>query len=366
MVDIDSPQDLLELLQASHGPDTVDPGNIRYGLYARKSTTSEDRQASSIEDQIKDCMEKVVVPNELNVVKVYQESFSAKIAGTRDEFNSLLSDIENGRIDGLIAWHPDRLSRNMKEAGAIIDLVDRGLIKDLRFPTFTFENTPAGKMLLGITFVMAKQYSEHLAESVDRGNRLKTELGVFIGKYKHGYVINEKREFEPDPYSFTLVKHMFEMALAGKAQKEILVWINIQSYKVQKRPGGEYVEHTWDKDDVSKLLKDPFYSGVLKWGKSLVNLTDQYDFEAMISAQDFLKINRIDSLKSDKILAIRHPRVRDTRARLLNGAVYCSDCNKTMSSMVIDKRDWCGYRDSNPGPLPWQGSALTAELHPHE
>ena len=25
---------------------------------------------------------------------------------------------------------------------------------------------------------------------------------------------------------------------------------------------------------------------------------------------------------------------------------------------------WCGYRDSNPGPLPWQGSALTAELHP--
>ncbi len=27
--------------------------------------------------------------------------------------------------------------------------------------------------------------------------------------------------------------------------------------------------------------------------------------------------------------------------------------------------NWCGYRDSNPGPLPWQGSALTTELHPH-
>jgi hypothetical protein len=25
---------------------------------------------------------------------------------------------------------------------------------------------------------------------------------------------------------------------------------------------------------------------------------------------------------------------------------------------------WCGYRDSNSGPLPWQGSALTTELHP--
>lgn len=27
---------------------------------------------------------------------------------------------------------------------------------------------------------------------------------------------------------------------------------------------------------------------------------------------------------------------------------------------------WCGYRDSNPGPRPWQGRALTTELHPHE
>ncbi len=30
----------------------------------------------------------------------------------------------------------------------------------------------------------------------------------------------------------------------------------------------------------------------------------------------------------------------------------------------LDSDLWCGYRDSNPGPLPWQGSALTAELHP--
>jgi len=161
MADHANPQKLLELLQAGQpkAPGDVDTDTLRYALYVRKSTTSEDRQASSIEDQIQECMEKVVIPNNLNVVKVYEESFSAKVADTRIKFNALINEIENGHIDGLIAWHPDRLSRNMKEAGAIIDLVDRGLIKDLRFPTFTFENTPAGKMLLGITFVMAKQSS---------------------------------------------------------------------------------------------------------------------------------------------------------------------------------------------------------------
>ena len=122
-------QQLLELLRASQPgrPDAVDTNSVRYALYARKSTTSEDRQTSSIEDQIRDCMERVVTldeSNPLNIVKVYQESYSAKVADTREQFKAMIREIELGHIDGVIAWHPDRLARNMKEAGTIIDLVD--------------------------------------------------------------------------------------------------------------------------------------------------------------------------------------------------------------------------------------------------
>lgn len=342
MAETSNTQKLLELLQAGQpkSPDQVDTDTVRYALYARKSTTSEDRQASSIEDQIKECMEKVSTPHDLNIVKVYQESFSAKVADTRQQFNAMINEIENGHIDGVIAWHPDRLSRNMKEAGAIIDLVDRGLIKDLRFATFTFENTPAGKMLLGITFVMAKQYSEHLAESVDRGNRRAVEDRVeFIGKFKHGYVVDANRTFQPDPRNFTKVKQMFAMALAGKSQKEVRLWINEQGYTVQKRPGGEYETHIWDKDDVSKLLRDPHYAGVHKWGKHLTNLIESYDFEPVISVDEFLTINRIENLDSPKVLAISRPRTGDIGADLLRGMVYCSKCDKTLTSMLIPKRD---------------------------
>lgn len=335
-----SPQKLLEMLQASlpKAPGDIDPSTINYALYVRKSTTSEDRQASSKEDQIRECMEKVVVPNDLHVVKIYEESRSAKIADTREEFKTLIKEIESGHIDGLIAWHPDRLSRNMKEAGTIIDLVDRGLIKDLRFPTFTFENTPAGKMLLGITFVMAKQYSEHLAESVDRGNKRAVEDGEFIGKFKHGYTVDNNRRFQPDPHNFTKIQRMFEMALEGKSQKEIRLWINEQDYTVQKHQGDEHVSHKWTKDDVSDLLKDPHYVGVHKWGKNLTNLIESYDFEPVISVDDFLKINKVDSLQSAKISAIHRPRNGGTRADLLRGRVYCGACDQTLTSMLIDKK----------------------------
>lgn len=337
-----TPQSLLEILRAGQPKDpvNVDTDLVRYALYARKSTTSEDKQTSSIKDQVRDCMERLIVPQELNVVKVYEESFSAKVADMREQFNAMIKEIENGRIDGVISWHPDRLSRNMKEAGTIIDFVDRGLIKDLRFPTFNFENTPAGKMLLGITFVMAKQYSEHLSESVGRGNKRAVEDDAeFIGKFKHGYIVGEDRAFRPDPHNFTKVVHMFKMALDGKSQKDIRLWINEQQYTVQKRPQGEYVAHTWDKDDVSKLLRDSHYAGVHKWGKSLINLVEAYDFEPIISVDDFLKINKINSLDSSKILAINRPRGGEIKADLLRGAVYCGKCKKTLTSMLIPKRD---------------------------
>jgi DNA invertase Pin-like site-specific DNA recombinase len=337
-------QKLLELLRAGlpQRPTDVDTSKIRYGLYARKSTTSEDKQSSSIPDQIRDCMERLVTANEhypLHVAKMYQESCSAKVADTREEFKAMVRDIELGRIDGVIAWHPDRLSRNMKEAGAIIDLVDRGLIRDLKFATFTFENTPAGKMLLGITFVMAKQYSEHLSESVDRGNARAVEDGEFLGKFKHGYIIDNSRFFQPDPVNFTKVKHMFEMALAGKSQKDISLWINEQNYTVQKRQGVEPASHVWDKDDVSKLLKSPHYAGIHEWGKNYVDLVESYDFTPMINVQEFLAINKIDSLNSTIISARQRPRGGDIRANLLRGRVYCGHCQQTLTSMLIDKKE---------------------------
>ena len=341
MDDTDGTQHLMMLLEAGRprSADDVDRDTVRYALYARKSTTSEDRQASSIEDQMKDCMERLIVPNNLNIVKVYQESYSAKVAGMRTEFNSMINEIENGHIDGLISWAPDRLSRNMKEAGEIIDLVDRGLIRDLQFSTFTFENTPAGKMLLGVTFVMAKQYSEHLAESVDRGNKRAIEDGEFIGEFKHGYVVGANRMFQPDSRNFTKVQHMFKMILEGKSQKDVRLWINEQGYTVQKRPGGEYVSHSWDKDDVSKLIRDPHYAGVHKWGKSLTNLIEQYDFEPMVSANEFLAINKIDSLDSSKVLTIYSPKTGGIKADLMRGRVFCGACSKPLTSMLIDKRD---------------------------
>jgi hypothetical protein len=47
-----------------------------------------------------------------------------------------------GQVNGIVAWHPDRLARNSMDGGKIIYLLDTGHLLDLKFPTFWFDNTP--------------------------------------------------------------------------------------------------------------------------------------------------------------------------------------------------------------------------------
>src|SRR5437763_480259 len=160
-----STQEFLGMLQTlfpNQDSRDIDPSTLKYVIYARKSTKGEERQEASIRHQIDECMKREVLagdPLPLQLVgKPIKEKCSAKEPDIRPKFRQMLDDVKAGKVDGIIAWHPDRLARNMKEAGEIIDLLDKGVLKDLRFATSTFENSPTGKMLLGISFVLSKQY----------------------------------------------------------------------------------------------------------------------------------------------------------------------------------------------------------------
>src|SRR3989344_7979466 len=158
----------------------LDVTKLKYILYARKSTDDPQRQVRSIPDQIHDC-DLLISRLNLNVVDRITETRSAKKPNQRPEFTQMLKDLRSGRYDGIIAWNPDRLARNMKEGGEILDMIDEGYIKDLRFVTHHFSNDANGKMLLGMAFVLSKQYSDDLSQKVTRGVRGNLSEGKSSG-----------------------------------------------------------------------------------------------------------------------------------------------------------------------------------------
>lgn len=105
--------------------------DIRYCLYARKSSEDDERQALSIDSQIKE-MTEVAKRENLEITEIRKESHSAKASGQRPVFNQLIQDIRSGTFSGIIAWAPDRLSRNAGDLGSIVDLMDQGLLYEIR------------------------------------------------------------------------------------------------------------------------------------------------------------------------------------------------------------------------------------------
>jgi site-specific DNA recombinase len=104
---------------------------IKYALYARKSTESEDRQVQSIDAQLYE-LKKIAKKDDLNVVKVLKESKSAKMPYQRPEFAELIRLVNDGRIDGILCWQVNRLSRNPAESGMLQQLLQDEKIKQIR------------------------------------------------------------------------------------------------------------------------------------------------------------------------------------------------------------------------------------------
>ncbi len=131
-------------------------------MYLRKSTDDEAKQVRSLEGQQTECQ---FLADQIGVnvrdEDIFIESASAKKSGNRPIFDAMLMGFKTGKYHGLISLSPDRLSRNMKEAGEIIEMIDLEQIQDLHFKTYQFENNPNGKMLLSILFATSKQYSEY-------------------------------------------------------------------------------------------------------------------------------------------------------------------------------------------------------------
>ena len=151
----------------------------------------------------------------LEILCEFQESKSAKKPG-RELFGKMMTRIEQGEANGILAWHPDHLARNSVDGGRVIYLVDTEQIAFLRFPTFLFEPTPQGKFMLQVAFGQSKYYSDNLVENINRGIRQKVRRGEWLVRAPFGYVNNPKtRNIEPHPTKSRIVRKAFEEYAKG-------------------------------------------------------------------------------------------------------------------------------------------------------
>ena len=270
---------------------------LRYVLYVRKSSEDAEAQAKSLPDQIADCKEYANNHGLLLVGEPIQESKSAKKSGNRPLFSQMLKDIEKGKYDAILAWHPDRLSRNSLEAGMVVDMVDNGVIKDLRFPTFEFHNDSSGKLTLNMLFALSKQYSEHLSESVQRGVDSNLEQGKSGGMPKWGYIRDDVSGYYKPDKNFKMIQKGWQMILNGASQMEVYrYWKmnNVERSTKLSRRNKHVRSYGVCESTANRIFHDPFYYGILEQGRNYVDLrVVTPNFKPMVTEEEFDQVQKM-------------------------------------------------------------------------
>ena len=301
-------------------PNIATPTKVKYCLYARKSTESEERQVLSIDSQIKEMLS-MAEREGLEIVEIKRESHSAKETGQRPIFNEIIDEIKQGRFNGILTWAPDRISRNAGDLGKIVDLMDAGKLTEIRTYGQKFSNNPNEKFLLMILGSQAKLENDNRSVNVKRGLRTRCEMGWRPGTALTGY-LNEKRtdrkcQIFTDPERAPIVKQIFEKVGNGHwSGTKVYHWLKFElNFKTR---GNKNLS----RGNLFRILQNTFYYGVFEYPENSGNFYNG-KHEPLITKELFDKVQE---------QLTRNPMNRETREFAFTKLLTCGTCGSGISA----------------------------------
>lgn len=260
---------------------------VEYCLYARKSSEDDERQAMSIDSQIKE-MNELALRDGLFIKEIRRESHSAKMSAQRPVFSQLLTDIREGMFTGILTWAPDRLSRNAGDLGMLVDLMDQGKLHQIKTFSQNFSNNPNEKFLLMILCSQAKLENDQKGINVKRGIRAKCEMGWRPGMPPIGYwnrAMAGVKDIVIDPERGPIVTEMFErVAKNGDSGRTIKRWFDKIGMTTRAGKGVTLSQ-------IYQMLKNSFYYGEFEYP---INSGNWYrgKHPPLITKELFLKVQQ--------------------------------------------------------------------------
>jgi site-specific DNA recombinase len=285
-------------------------------LYTRIST-DEENQPTSLASQHERLEAFCKVQEDWRIIAHHED----RATGTKLERPGLQAALDlarQGRIDQLLVYRIDRLSRKVRQLAGIAEELDNlGVI--LRSATEPFDTgSAAGRMMLQMLGVFAEFEHATIVDRVTSGIERRAREGRWPnGRIPFGYARNERKELVPDERTAPVIRRIFKWYAAGR----------LGAAAIARRLDAEHAPappRGWQPAVVLWILANEAYVGRVHWREQTFPgihepLTDQDTFDR---AQALLKERGED---------MTH---RAARAEfLLSGLLRCGRCRRAYVGM---------------------------------
>ena len=296
--------------------------NVIAGLYPRVSTDDQVREGFSLDEQEKE-MKKLCMYKNYQIYKVYREEGVSAKNMNRPKFQEMMQDLKDGKINRIIVYKLDRLTRSIQDLEVICKLIEKYHCSLDSVSEEINTDTAMGVFFIRMTTILAQLEIERTSERTKFGLKGAAKNGHFCGKAPIGYrKINKKLVI--DDLESEVVKEIFDDYVNGLSVCTITKKLNNKNA----------LNRNWRTTTIDRMLSNYIYCGDYLYGKRAKNMKPihlENICPAIIDKETF-KMVQTQKERNLKNYTRKHTYVYMQK-------IVCSKCNKIMGGSSTTSRN---------------------------
>lgn len=296
--------------------------NVIAGLYPRVSTDDQVREGFSLDEQEKE-MKKLCMYKNYQIYKVYREEGVSAKNMNRPKFQEMMQDLKDGKINRIIVYKLDRLTRSIQDLEVICKLIEKYHCSLDSVSEEINTDTAMGVFFIRMTTILAQLEIERTSERTKFGLKGAAKNGYFCGKAPIGYrKINKKLVI--DDLESEVVKEIFDDYVNGLSVCTITKKLNNKNA----------LNRNWRTTTIDRMLSNYIYCGDYLYGKRAKNMKPihlENICPAIIDKETF-KMVQTQKERNLKNYTRKHTYVYMQK-------IVCSKCNKIMGGSSTTSRN---------------------------
>lgn len=312
------------------------PPQFRCAIYTRKSTEEGLEQEFNSLDAQREAGEAYIKSQQHEgwtcVPAQYNDGGFTGANLDRPAMRRLLADIEAGKVDCVVVYKVDRLSRSLLDFGRIMETFERHKVSFVSVTQSFNTSTSMGRLMLNVLLSFAQFEREMISERTRDKIAAARRKGKWSGGMPIlGYTVAQTK-LVADESEAELVRQIFALYLEHGSLLPVVKMLNARGWFTKRwttRKGGSSGGRPFDKGSLYKLLTNVAYTGKVTYKDEIHEGEHQaiVDTEVFQQAQTQLKRN---GRSGGRV-------VRNKHGALLRGLLRCAACDCGMSHSYSSK-----------------------------